>query len=68
MQTPPPFVHLEVHSHFSLLAATASPAELAARAAAEGMSHLALTDTGALYGAVAFSKACQAAGLMPILG
>jgi DNA polymerase-3 subunit alpha len=68
MRTSPPFVHLEVHSHFSLLAATPSPAELAARAAAEGMSHLALTDTGALYGSVAFSKACQAAGLMPILG
>jgi DNA-directed DNA polymerase III PolC len=43
-------------------------AELAARAAGEGMTHLALTDTNALYGAVAFSRACQAAGVQPILG
>jgi DNA polymerase-3 subunit alpha len=68
VQTPVPFVHLEVHSFFSLLAATASPADLAARAAAEGMSHLALTDTGALYGAIAFNRECQARGIAPILG
>jgi DNA-directed DNA polymerase III PolC len=68
MRTPSPFVHLEVHSHFSLLAATPSPAELAARAAAEGLRHLALTDTGALYGAVAFDRACHAVGVAPILG
>jgi DNA-directed DNA polymerase III PolC len=63
-----PFVHLEVHSHFSLLAATPSPADLAARAAAEGMSAVALTDTSALYGAVAFERACREAGVAPILG
>ena len=62
------FTHLQVHSHFSLLGGTASVAELAARAAAEGMTHLALTDTNALYGAVAFRRACLAAGVGPILG
>ena len=62
------FVHLHVHSHYTLLGGTASVAELAARAAAEGLSHLALTDTNALYGAVAFDRACRAAGVQPILG
>ncbi len=62
------FAHLHVHSHFSLLGATASVSELAARAAAEGMAHLALTDTNALYGAVAFDRACRAAGVRPIVG
>jgi DNA-directed DNA polymerase III PolC len=42
--------------------------ELVNRAAAEGMTHLALTDTNALYGAVAFERACRAAGIQPILG
>ncbi len=62
------FAHLHVHSHYTMLGGTASVAELAARAAAEGMAHLALTDTNALYGAVAFSQACQAAGVQPIVG
>ena len=62
------FTHLQVHSHYTLLGGTASVAELAGRAAAEGMTHLALTDTNVLYGAVAFDQACRAAGIRPILG
>jgi DNA polymerase-3 subunit alpha len=62
------FAHLQVHSNLTLLGGTAPVADLAARAAAEGMGHLALTDTNALYGAVAFDRACQAAGVEPILG
>ncbi len=62
------FAHLQVHSHFTLLGGTASVADLAERAATEGMTHLALTDTNALYGAVAFNRACRAAGIRPILG
>ena len=64
----PSFSHLHVHSHYTLLGGTASPAELVARAAAEGMTHLALTDTNALYGAVTFDRACRAAGVQPLLG
>jgi DNA-directed DNA polymerase III PolC len=64
----PGFTHLQVHSHLTLLGGTASVAELAARAAAEGMTHLALTDTNVLYGAVAFQRACQTAGVQPLLG
>ncbi|MBN2389495.1 MAG: DNA polymerase III subunit alpha, partial [Anaerolineae bacterium] len=60
--------HLHVHSQYTLLGGTASVADLAARAAADGLSHLTLTDTNALYGAVAFTRACGAAGIQPILG
>jgi DNA polymerase III alpha subunit len=62
------FTHLQVHSHFTLLGGTAPVEALAARAAAEGMTHLALTDTNALYGAVSFSRACRQAGVSPIVG
>ena len=61
------FTHLEVHSHFTLLGGTASVTELAGRAVDEGMSHLALTDTNALYGAVAFGRACRERGVQPMI-
>ncbi|MBN2393166.1 MAG: PHP domain-containing protein, partial [Anaerolineae bacterium] len=60
--------HLHVHSQYTLLGGIASVADLANRAATDGLSHLALTDTNALYGAVAFTRACQATGIQPILG
>lgn len=62
------FTHLEVHSHYTLLGATPPVEALVQRAAAEKMTHLALTDTNALYGAVAFDRACQEAAIQPILG
>lgn len=60
--------HLHVHSQYSLLAATATVQELVNRAVDDGMTHLALTDTSALYGAVAFGRACEAAQILPITG
>ena len=62
------YVHLSVHSTNTLLGATATPEALAQRAADEGMTHLALTDTNALYGAPAFDRACRAVGVRPIPG
>lgn len=62
------YTHLQVHSHYSLLAGTASVEALAARAAADGLTHLALTDTNALYGAVAFARACRSESIEPIIG
>ena len=62
------FTHLQVHSHYSLLQATADLPSLAARAASDGLRYLALTDTNALYGAVALARACQAENLQPIVG
>ena len=62
------FVHLHVHSYYSLLDGCPSPLELARTAANAGFSALALTDHNALYGAIEFYDACRAAGLRPILG
>lgn len=62
------FVHLHVHSEYSLLDGAAKIEELAAEAARLGMPALALTDHGAMYGAVPFYKACLKHGIKPILG
>ncbi len=62
------FVHLHVHSEYSLLDGLSSCRELAERAAELDMPALALTDHGAMYGAVQFYKACRAADVKPIIG
>jgi len=62
------FVHLHVHSHYSLLDGTCRIPDLVARAAEFGMTHLALTDHGCLFGAVEFYLACREAGITPIIG
>ncbi|GAC40901.1 DNA polymerase III subunit alpha [Paenibacillus popilliae] len=63
-----PFVHLHVHSEYSLLDGAARIENLAARAAQYGMKALALTDHGVMYGTIAFYKACLAHGVKPIIG
>lgn len=67
-ELPANFTHLHVHSHYSLLGGTSSVTDLAARAAGDGLSALALTDTNGLYGAVALKKACRQFDIRPILG
>jgi len=62
------FVHLHVHSEFSLLDGACRTDRLAARIKELGQSAVALTDHGVMYGAVAFYKACRAAGVKPIIG
>ncbi|MDY6874844.1 MAG: DNA polymerase III subunit alpha [Chloroflexota bacterium] len=62
------FVHLHVHSEYSLLDGLSSCQELAARAVELGMPAIALTDHGVMYGAVQLYKACRAAGIKPIIG
>ncbi len=62
------FVHLHVHSHFSLLNAIPTPKELAAAAKADGQDAMAITDNGALYGAIDFYQASQDEGIKPIIG
>ena len=64
----PPFVHLHCHSHFSLLDGAAPIKGLVERAKALGMSALALTDHGNLYGALDFYKKARDAGINPIIG
>tara|TARA_B100002051_G_C16744751_1_gene646745 strand:+ start:1581 stop:4763 length:3183 start_codon:yes stop_codon:yes gene_type:complete len=53
---------------YSLLNAVPTPKELAATAKADGQDALAITDAGALYGAIDFYKACTAEGIKPIIG
>ncbi len=65
---PKDFVYLHVHSHYSLLEALPKPKALVKRAKELGMSALALTDNGAIYGAVEFWKACKDADIKPIIG
>lgn len=62
------FVHLHVHSHYSLLGAVPTPKELAAAAKADGQNALAITDNGALYGAIDHYQACKKEGIKPIIG
>lgn len=59
---------LEIHSCYSMLAGTAWPRQLVARAVEYGMRTLALTDTDGLYGALPFYTAARDAGVKPILG
>ncbi len=62
------FVHLHVHSEYSLLDGAARIRDLTARAAELGMTSLALTDHGVMYGAVPFYKSCLKHGIKPIIG
>ncbi len=64
----PDFVHLRTHSQFSLLSATARVPDLVRAASADGQRALALTDSGNLFGAVEFFKACRGEQILPILG
>ncbi|HEV2010396.1 MAG TPA: DNA polymerase III subunit alpha [Candidatus Limnocylindria bacterium] len=63
-----PFVHLHTHSEYSLLDGLSRLRDLVARAKALEMPALALTDHGALYGAVDFYTTAKAAGIKPIVG
>ena len=65
---PNDFVHLHTHSEFSLLDGLGRIHDLVDAAAGLGFDSLALTDHGALYGAVAFHQAATAQGIKPILG
>ena len=65
---PNDFTHLHVHSEFSLLDGLGRINELVDGAAQLGFDSLALTDHGALYGAVAFYQAATAKGIKPIIG
>ena len=63
-----PFVHLHVHSEFSLLDGSAKINELTSQAKAMGMTSLALTDHGAMHGVIDFYKSAHDHGIKPILG
>ena len=62
------FVHLHVHSEYSLLDGMCRIKDLPKRAKELGMKAIALTDHGVMYGAVNFFKACKEEGIKPIIG
>ena len=62
------FVHLHVHSEFSLLDGACRIQGLVQRAQELGQTAIAVTDHGLMYGAVDFYKAAKAAGIKPIIG
>ena len=65
---PSDFVHLHVHSEYSLLDGAAQLDKLVAKAKALDFPALALTDHGNLFGAIDFYDACKKAGVKPIVG
>ena len=63
-----PFTHLHVHSQYSILDGAASIKGLVTKAKNDGMTALALTDHGMMFGVKEFWDTCQKEGIKPILG
>ena len=64
----PDFVHLHIHSEFSLLDGANRIKDLPVRAKELGMKAIAITDHGVMYGAIDFYRAAKEAGVKPIIG
>ncbi len=62
------FVHLRVHSAYSLSEGAIKPDKIAALARDAGMPAVAITDSGNLFGALEFSQYCVGKGVQPIIG
>ena len=62
------FVHLHVHSEYSLLDGACRLKRLVETAKAQGAQAIAVTDHGAMYAAVDFYKLAKAQGIKPIIG
>jgi len=61
-------IHLHTHSHYSLLDGLGTVDQLIAKAKEQGSTALALTDHGAMYGAIEFYQKCKKADIKPIIG
>ena len=61
------FVHLHVHSEFSLLDGANRIKDLPVRAKELGMNAIAVTDHGAMFGTIDFYKACKSNGVKTII-
>ncbi len=63
-----PFTHLHVHSQYSILDGAASVRGLISKAKKDGMTALALTDHGNMFGSKEFYDVCKKEGIKPIIG
>ena len=62
------FVHLHVHTQYSLLDGLSKIPQLLERVKQHGQKAVAITDHGAMYGAIEFYRACMTEGIKPIIG
>ena len=62
------FVHLHLHTEYSLLDGAAKISSIADKAISDGQSAVAITDHGVMYGAVEFYKACKKNDIKAIIG
>jgi len=62
------FVHLHLHTEYSLLDGATKISTIADKAISDGQTAVAITDHGVMYGAVEFYKALKAKGVKPIIG
>src|SRR5690242_6123041 len=62
------FIHLRVHSAYSLSAGAIKIKELVQLCRGEAMPAVAITDSGNLFGALEFAAACAESGIQPIIG
>jgi DNA polymerase-3 subunit alpha len=66
--TAPRFVHLRLHTEYSVVDGIARVKDAVAAAAADGMPALAITDLSNVFGAIKFFEAARAQGVQPIIG
>ena len=62
-----PFAHLHVHTEYSMLDGAARLKDLFAEVKNQGMTHVAMTDHGNMYGAAEFHRQAKDAGITPVI-
>ena len=62
-----PFAHLHVHTEYSMLDGAARLKDLVAEVKRQGMTHVAMTDHGNLFGAAEFHRHAKDAGVTPVI-
>src|SRR6201995_3843848 len=63
-----PYAHLHRHTEYSMLDGAARLKEMFKEVAANGMTHVAMTDHGNMYGAAEFHRQAKGAGVTPVIG
>src|ERR1700744_3573237 len=63
-----PYAHLHVHTEYSMLDGAARLKEMFKEVARHGMTHVAMTDHGNMYGAAEFHRQAKEAGITPVIG